>query len=63
MTPQDYSTVIDSYGVIEPTSLVSLKSQVAGNIYRLSDQYYPGSFVTSGEILIQIDSEDYINST
>lgn len=58
----DYPISIESYGQVSPSSLVELKSQTAGNIYYLSEKYYPGSFVKSEEILIQVNSEEYIRN-
>jgi RND family efflux transporter MFP subunit len=52
---------ITATGTIQPSQEVMLGARVEGEVIYRSSNFVPGSFVEKGEILLQIDSTDYVN--
>jgi RND family efflux transporter MFP subunit len=52
---------ITATGTIRPSQEVMLGARVEGEVIYRSSNFVPGSFVEKGEILLQIDSTDYVN--
>ncbi|WP_371186600.1 efflux RND transporter periplasmic adaptor subunit [Thalassotalea maritima] len=50
---------VDSYGLVEPKYQTELVAQVSGQIVELADVFVRGGFVTKGQLLAQIDPNDY----
>ena len=54
----DYRIRIDSYGLLEPRTQVTLQPQVSGEIVWVAPQFEAGGFFDKGETLLRIDDRD-----
>lgn len=50
---------ISAMGTVRPKQEVHLKPQVTGKIVAISDEFLPGGFFRTGEVLLRIDDTDY----
>ncbi len=60
--PQQYQTRINSSGTIEPSTQSQLVAEIAGTIKAVSPKLFVGSFVSKGDVLLEIDDTDYKQS-
>lgn len=54
--------MIQAFGTVEPDRELSLSAEIDGKIIEISDQLDEGGIVKKGEVLIQVDQRDFINS-
>ena len=59
IAPSPLSVTIRSQGTVAPKREIDLVSQVAGRVIATAGQYANGGFFKAGEILVQIEPEDY----
>jgi RND family efflux transporter MFP subunit len=57
----DFTPVIKVMGTVMPSREVQLQAQVNGQVQSLSDAFIPGTIVSQGDNLLQIDPQDYQN--
>ncbi|QBY04964.1 efflux RND transporter periplasmic adaptor subunit [Thalassotalea sp. HSM 43] len=50
---------VSSYGLVEPKYQTELVAQISGQIVTLSDTFVRGGFVSKGQLLAEIDPNDY----
>ncbi len=58
----DFPTIIRTRGVIRPHNEVTLTPQVAGKISRILPGFEDGTFFEKGDILLELDPQDYESS-
>ena len=58
----DYHPRIEGLGTVEAAQDISLRPRVDGYVIEISEDFVPGGFVNSGDILLKIDPSDYENS-
>jgi RND family efflux transporter MFP subunit len=56
---QDFPTIIRTRGVIRAHNEVVLTSQVPGKIIRILPGFEDGSFFAEGDVLVELDSQDF----
>lgn len=56
-----FSPTINATGTIQPSEEIMLGARVEGEVIQRSPNFVPGGFVEKGELLLQIDSTDYVN--
>ncbi|HXK57017.1 MAG TPA: HlyD family efflux transporter periplasmic adaptor subunit [Gammaproteobacteria bacterium] len=56
----DYRVIVNSFGRVEPHTQGQLISQVSGQIVSVSPNFHDGGFFARDEILVGIDSRDYL---
>lgn len=56
-----FSPTINATGTIQPSEEIMLGARVEGEVIQRSPNFVPGGFVKKGELLLQIDSTDYVN--
>jgi len=59
---ENYTSSIESNGIINAHNTVNLTSQVSGRIIRISPQFEDGAFFEKGTILIELEEADFITS-
>ncbi|MCM8539183.1 MAG: efflux RND transporter periplasmic adaptor subunit [Lentisphaeraceae bacterium] len=57
-----YKPLISALGIVEPTVDINLSPQVNGEIIKRSPNFTPGGFIKKGEIVFEIDADDYKNA-
>lgn len=55
----DLQLTVNSQGEVRPRREISLASQIAGRVDRISPAFIDGGFVRKGEVLIRIEDADY----
>lgn len=58
----DYPVMIKTHAVVQPHNQVTLTSEVAGQVVRVSPSFEVGSYFREGEVLVEVDSRDYANA-
>lgn len=58
----DYNPRIEGLGTVEAAQDISLRPRVDGYVIEISENFIPGGFVNSGDILLKVDPADYENS-
>lgn len=61
VTAGDYRPRLDVLGTVEPAREIVLQPRVTGEIVVLSDAFEPGGFVRKGQMLMRLDSKDFLN--
>lgn len=56
-----FNPTITATGTVRAAQEVMLGARIEGEVIYRSPQFVPGSFVEKGDILVQIDSTDYVN--
>jgi RND family efflux transporter MFP subunit len=56
----DYQVVLESYGIVRPRTRSMLVAQVEGQIVELNPNMRDGGFFERGDVLVSIDSRDYV---
>lgn len=56
---QDYQIMIASRGILTPRTSTTLVPEVAGKIIQVADNFHNGGFFSEGDLLLQIDPNDY----
>ncbi|MEM9016405.1 MAG: efflux RND transporter periplasmic adaptor subunit [Verrucomicrobiota bacterium] len=56
---QDFQTVIRTQGEVRPLNEAILTAQVSGKVHTISESLHDGSFFDKGEILLEIEKEDF----
>lgn len=54
-----HPTVVQAMGVVQAARFIELKPQVSGKITSISETLSPGSSFVEGEVILQLDQEDY----
>lgn len=58
----DFTPLVVATGNVQAAKDIVLSPQVGGEVIRISDNFIPGSFVTKGEVMLQINPADYRNT-
>lgn len=58
----DYAVVIKTNAVVQAHNQVTLSSQVAGRVVRVSPAFEVGAYFKVGEVLVEIDPSDFENA-
>ncbi|MEM7699757.1 MAG: efflux RND transporter periplasmic adaptor subunit [Verrucomicrobiota bacterium] len=56
---QDFQTVIETQGEVRPLNEAILTAQVSGKVHAISESLHDGSFFDEGEVLLQIEKDDF----
>lgn len=56
-----YNPIISATGTVRPSQEILLGARIEGQVVYLSPDFVPGGYVDKGDILLQVDSTDYIN--
>ena len=56
---EDYTTSVETSGIIRAHNEITLTSQVPGRIVSISRQFEDGAFFKKGEILVQLEEADF----
>ena len=59
LVKRDIVMTVRGYGTVKPKVQVEIVPQVSGNIVFVHEQFKPGGFIKSGEIILKIDPRDY----
>lgn len=59
LVSQNYPTRITSQGNVRPHDQITLNSEVAGRIVRISPNFEDGAFFSEGDILAELDTADF----
>lgn len=57
----DYPVVVETNAVVQPHNRVTLASEIAGMIVRVSPAFEVGAYFQEGEVLVEIDPRNYQN--
>ncbi len=57
---QDYPTTIETQGNVRPHDQITLNSEVAGKIVRISPHFEDGAIFSKGEVLVELDTADFM---
>ncbi|MCO6044293.1 efflux RND transporter periplasmic adaptor subunit [Aeoliella sp. ICT_H6.2] len=57
----DYPVIVKTHAVVQAHNDVTLASQVAGRVVRVSPSFEVGAYFTEGEVLVEIDPRDFEN--
>ncbi len=55
----DYSVTVHANGIVQPFNEVAFSAEVAGRVTRISPKFEVGSFFSCGDLLLEIDDQDY----
>jgi len=58
--PRDYRVRLQSYGTLQPRTQSMLVAQVGGQIVSINPNLRDGGFFEQGDVLVEIDSRDYV---
>jgi len=56
-----YSPAISATGTVQPSEEIILGARIEGEVINRTLAFVPGEYVEEGEVLLQIDSTDYVN--
>jgi RND family efflux transporter MFP subunit len=56
-----YSPAISATGTVQPSEEIILGARIEGEVINRTPAFVPGGYVEEGEVLLQIDSTDYVN--
>lgn len=56
---QDYKTVIQAQGIVQPVNEVTITAQVSGRIVAIRSEFEDGAFFKQGDVLIELDELDF----
>ena len=56
---QDYQTVIQAQGIVQPVNEVTITAQVSGRIVNIRPEFEDGAFFKQGDVLIELDELDF----
>ena len=59
---RDYPVAINTHGVVRPHNDCVLSALVPGRISRFGEGFEDGAFVEEGDVLVEIESDDYRNA-
>lgn len=59
VSPQDVRIPIHTQGTVEPRTSISLAAEVSGKIVKTATQFAKGGFFRKGDVLLNIDPEEY----
>lgn len=57
--PGSVALPVQTQGTVEPRRRINLVAQVSGKVAAVSDQLSAGSFIKAGDVLLQIEQDDY----
>jgi len=57
--PRQYEVVINSYGTVVPRTRGELKSQVSGQVVKVSEHFRAGGYFEKNEMLVKVDPRDF----
>ncbi len=57
--PSTLAIRVKAQGIVQPSAKSSLVTEVTGRIIEVSDNFSPGGFFRSGDVLLRIDDRDY----
>ncbi len=55
----DMQPVITAMGTVVPSREIVLRSRASGEIQHLAPEFIPGGHIARGEVILQLDAEDY----
>ncbi len=55
----NYPVMVKTHGIVQPHNEVTLSARVAGKVTRINPAFEVGSYFSSGEVLVELDSTDY----
>lgn len=61
MEKGSFYPTISATGTIQPAKEIMIGARVEGEVVERSPEFIPGGFIEKGELLLQIDSTDYVN--
>lgn len=61
LTSIDFPILLESHGIVRAPAVTSLTPQVAGLVTKISANFENGSFVSEGEILVELDQSDFLS--
>ncbi|OUU80085.1 MAG: hypothetical protein CBC38_01430 [Gammaproteobacteria bacterium TMED78] len=61
-SPSQVRLIVNTQGTIQPRTETILVPEVSGNIVWISDNLVAGGFFQEGDVLLQIDDRDYIDT-
>jgi RND family efflux transporter MFP subunit len=56
---EDYTTSVETSGIVRAHNEITLTSQVPGRIVKVSQQFEDGAFFNKGEVLVQLEEADF----
>ena len=56
---EDYTTSVETSGIVRAHNEITLTSQVPGRIVKVSQQFEDGAFFKKGEVLVQLEEADF----
>jgi len=59
LVSRNYPTRISSQGNVRPHDQITLNSEVAGRIVRISPKFEDGAFFNKGDVLVELDPADF----
>ena len=59
LTPSDYPIRVKAHGTVRPRTESTLLPEVSGRIVEVSPNFREGGFFEQGDVLLQIDPQDY----
>ena len=57
--PGRVTALIRAMGTVQPDREVVIKSQVAGTVLQVAEEFVQGGFIPKGQTMVQIDPADY----
>ena len=59
ISPAPMALAVFTQGTVEPRRSISLVAQVAGKVERVADYFVDGAFFKAGDVLLEIEGDDY----
>jgi RND family efflux transporter MFP subunit len=56
---REYPVVIKTHGIVQPHHEITMSAQVSGRIERLSPKFEDGAFFSTGDVLVELEADDY----
>ena len=56
---EDYTSSVETSGIVRAHNEITLTSQVPGRIVKVSQQFEDGAFFNKGEVLVQLEEADF----
>ena len=59
---QDYTVLLKTSGLVKAGTQTNIVSEVSGSVIKLSDVFNEGNYFDKGEVLLTLDSTNYLNA-
>ncbi len=59
LAPRDFPVLLRAQGVVRAREETTLSAQVSGRVLRVSERFDDGAFFAAGEVLVEVEDEDY----